>query len=183
MTGDKNLNIEFPAEYQINVITRDIRGNNYTGSEVMLTRADKQFRINENHQIKEMIPPGEYTLEIYDDEELVFKNDIDVLSDSKFDVVTNHDSLIPLISLSIIFIISAFLVIYSYLKKNIKPILTLIPIFLALASILFPWWEIQGSSNNIVSNSSMYLFPVNLVTKTIFNYNINWMCIFWNILF
>ena len=31
-------------------------------------------------------------------------------------------------------------------------------------SILFPWWIIQGSSNKISSTSSMYLFPMNLIT-------------------
>ena len=166
LTDDMDLNIEFPAEYQINVITRDMRGNNYTDSKVFLTREDKRININENEHISEKIPPGEYTLEVYDDKELLFKNNIDVFSDSKFDLVTKHNSIIPLILLSIIVISSIFVIIYSYIKKNIKSILTFIPIFLVLVSILFPWWEIQGSSYNIESYSSMYLYPVSLVTKT-----------------
>jgi hypothetical protein len=166
LTDNLNLDIEFPAEYKINIITRDLRGNKYTDSKVFLSRDDKKICINHNNFFSEKVPPGEYFLEVYDNEELVFKNYIDVLGDVKFDFVTNYNPIIPLILLSFFILFSAFIIIFSYLKRDIKPILTFIPIFLILISIIFPWWVIQGASNNIESKTSMFLYPVYLVTIT-----------------
>ncbi len=166
LIDDLNLNIEFPAEYKISIITRDLRGNNYTSSKMFLSRDNKRIRINYNNFFSELIPPGKYILEVYDDEELVFKSNIDVLGDAKFDLVTNHNSIFPLIILSFFILFSAFIIIYSYLKRKIKPILTFIPIFLVLISMIFPWWIIQGTSNNIESYTTMFLYPLYLVTIT-----------------
>ncbi len=165
---DLNLKIEFPAEFKINIISRDSRGIIYTDPIIYLSRGDKKIRLDENNNdISELIPPGKYNLEIYDNQELIYRNDIDVLGDSKFDVITNYKSLIPLFLLSIGMITIIIFIIMSYLKKNIKILLTFIPIILVFISILYPWWIIQGSSNQITSTTSMFLYPLELVTMTI----------------
>ncbi len=167
LTNDLNLKLEFPAEYEINIITRDSRGLNYPDSKVYISRNGKKIELaKNNHDFSDTIPPGEYNLEIYDDQELIYNKNINILGDTNFDIVTKHDSLFTMILLSICIILIMFFIIYSYLKKNIKLSLIFIPIILVLMSILFPWWTIQGSSNQIESSTSMFLYPMELVTIT-----------------
>jgi hypothetical protein len=165
--SDQKINIEFPAEYEININTRDSRGIDYQDSIVYLSRNEKRIRVNDNkNNYSEIIPPGEYNLEIYNNQDLVYKKNIDVFSDINYDIITKHNTLYPQIFLFTCIIILILIIIYSYLKKNISLVISLIPIILILISLIFPWWTIQGSSNSIESSTSMYIFPVELITIT-----------------
>jgi len=167
LTDDLTLKIEFPAEYEINIITRDSRGINYPDSKVYISRDDKKIKLGENNNdFTDTIPPGEYKLEIYDDQELIYNKNIDVLSDAKFDVVTNYNPLFPMMIFSLCLLLIILIIIFSYLKKIVKLSLTFIPVILVLMSILFPWWTIQGTSNQITTSTSMFLYPMELVTIT-----------------
>jgi hypothetical protein len=164
---NKNLNIEFPAEYKININTLDSRGIDYHDSIVYISRGEKKVRINEKENYYyEIIPPGEYNLEIYNDQDLIYKKNIDVFSDTKYDIITIHNTLYPQIFLSILLIVFILIIFYSYVKKSINLVISIIPIILILISIIFPWWTIQGSSNSIESSTSMYLYPIELITIT-----------------
>jgi hypothetical protein len=167
LNNDKNLKIEFPAEFKINIKTRNTRGVIYSDSIIYLSRDGKKIKLNENNNdFSNKVPPGEYKLEIYDDQELIYNDDIKVLSETKLDIVTNYDSLLQYVLLFFFVSLILLIILFSFYKKNIMISWTFIPIVLIFMSILFPWWMIEGSSNQITSITSMFLIPVELVTIT-----------------
>ncbi|MEE8565909.1 MAG: carboxypeptidase regulatory-like domain-containing protein [Candidatus Thermoplasmatota archaeon] len=172
LNEDKNVRIEFPAEFKINIKVRDSRGIPYQDSIVYIERDGKKIKLEDNIELTATLPPGEYILQVHNDEDIIYKKNINIYNEGNFDIVTNHDSMYPIIFLAIFIILIGLVLVYSYLKKNIKISLTFLPIIFVFISLLFPWWIIQGSSNQISSTSSMFLYPMNLITLTTSSENI-----------
>jgi hypothetical protein len=173
LNENKDVKIEFPAEYKIDIKIRDSRGISFQDSIIYIERNGKKIKVGENNNEQTAtLPPGKYIIEVQNNNEIIYKKNINIYSEGNFDIVTNHDSIFPIIFLVIFFILIGLILGFTYLKKNIKISLTFLPVIIVFISILFPWWMIQGSSNQISSTSSMYLYPMNLITLTTNSENI-----------
>ncbi len=162
---DENIKFEFPAEYEINIKIRDSRGIIFQDSTIYIQRNGKKIKISGNNDNSDnLIPPGEYLIEVKSDEDIIYRKNINIFSKSNIDIITNQNSIYNTIFTVIFVILLGLITAFYYLKRDIKIIFTFLPIALIFISILFPWWSIQGSSNQISSITSMYLYPMNLIT-------------------
>lgn len=165
LNQDANLVIQFPAEFKINMKIRDSRGLLIQDPNVYLEREGRKINVEEeNNKLETLIPPGEYLIEVNKDENIIYKNSINIFGETNIDVVTNNISIIDIFSIGMIIILTCIVIAYSFIKKDLIISLKLLPVVFVLTSILFPWWMIQGSSNQVSTTSSMYLAPVNLIT-------------------
>jgi hypothetical protein len=164
---DQNLALEFPAEYDIKLNVKDARGEPCQDSTIIVKRNNKQLEIrNQESETTVVIPPGEYQMEVYINNDLVGSRTIGAYGEQEYDLVTNNQPIYPTAILAIccLLIISSFAV--SIYKKDKKYFLTLLAISLFLISIFMPWWEINGSANQLKTSTKLYFIPNNMITIT-----------------
>jgi omega-hydroxy-beta-dihydromenaquinone-9 sulfotransferase len=167
VSKDQDLELEFPAEYNIKLKVLDARGEPYQNSIIIVNRNNKQSEIqNQESETTVVIPPGEYQVEVYSNNNLVGSRTVGVYGEQEYDLVTNNQPIYPIAVLAIgcLLIISSLAV--SIYKKDKKYFLTLLAISLFLISIFMPWWEINGSANQLKTSTKLYFIPNNMITIT-----------------
>jgi hypothetical protein len=164
LNKDKYIKIEFPAEFEIVFNIIDSRGIGNTNKDILLIRNDKELKIeNSNSNISISVPPGRYSVKTYDNGNLIGSRNIDVFSNSKFEIITlsmPYFIIIFFVMLSFIILLS----LYLYVKKNLYSFITFLSITLIIFSIFFPWWTLNGFTEEIDTTTNMFIFPTELIT-------------------
>jgi len=142
VNGNKNIEIDFPITYKINVKTYDDRGFSIS-SKIKFIRGGKVIEKNE-------LPPGKYTLEVYDGNKKLASRDFQLSSDSSISIVANKTSWFVY---AFIIFIASIAIYFIYRKEWYNVLYTLFS-----SSLLFSWWGING-----YSNVSMYLLPPSMI--------------------
>ena len=138
LNGNKDIEINFPVVYKINVRAYDNRGFSIP-CRVKFVRNGKEFDEN-------ILPPGKYTVEIYKDGREIASRDISLSFNTTLNVVAIENSwLIYAFSGFIVFMIAYF--IYRREWQNIV-------YSLFFSSFLFSWWSIAG-----YGKTSLYIIP------------------------
>jgi hypothetical protein len=117
INGYENLNIEFPAEFELKLKTFDNRGFQYTDGELIIEKNGESLKLDyEGSESTASVPPGNYKLEVFKDGELVGSRKLSVYSDYRLDIITNYQPIFPLmiIIVFICLIVASFFI--SYLK-------------------------------------------------------------------
>jgi len=166
--SEKVTIVVFPAEYNVPISVYDTHGNLMGESQVKVLRSGK----SQNEDVDSLglasfiLPPGKYQAEVFNDNELIGKRSFTIYDELSVDLITNNEPIYPII---IIFLAVIFLIItglYSFVKKSFLLFFTAIVIFLIVVSFVSPWWVLSGSTDQIQTKSSMYVFPANLITIT-----------------
>ena len=168
ISKDKEIDIQFPAEYKVKFDINDARGLPIDSSTVFLKRNNKILKIQNQGSVKAVsIPPGYYRVDIYSEEELIGSRNINIYGEQNFDLLTKKEPVFPSIVLigGYIILIFAFFAFFLY-KRNLKHFQKILIIILIIISIFLPWWEINGSADNIKSSTKLYLVPNKMITFT-----------------
>ena len=162
---DEEIEITFPAEFDINIKTIDSRGNCFTPNKVVITRENKKIEIKDNlEDINISVPPGTYNLQIYNEKDIVSKRNIDVFNKKTLTIITKQEPIYPTVVIIISAIIIFLSILLSYIKKDKTYFFKLLPVAVVISALFLSWWSIQGGSETINTSSNMYLLPTNLIT-------------------
>ncbi len=154
--------IIFPVTYNATTKFYDLQGNIFSNGFIVLNRnsKNKTIDINSDGNVFINLPPGIYDLEAFENQRSICNRKIEILSDKNIDIVT--DSYSPSLIVYIVFIIVLLISfsIYSLKKKSYLHFLKAIIIFLALTSIVLPWWIINCNveESHIQSSTNLYIY-------------------------
>jgi len=167
ISGDQNLELQFPAEYNVKFNVSDARGEPCKDSKIIIKRNDKQLEIrSQESEARIKVPPGEYKIEVYNNNDLIGARTIGVYGEQNYDLITEQQPIYP----AVVLIIGCLLIILSLAlsvyKKDKKYFLAILAISLFLISIFMPWWRINGSADKLETSTKLYLVPNNMITTT-----------------
>ena len=168
LSRDTALNVMFPAEFDLEIIILNKVGSPINKANIILERSGKEIEgsINENGIALVTAPPGSYTLTVFKDETIIASQNLVFKGDKSVDLVSNHPSLLHEI-LPIILIISGIVIAtVLFWKTNSTLGLYIFIGFLIVSSIVLPWWQLNGETNNTETISETYLYPPTLITRT-----------------
>jgi hypothetical protein len=167
LSGDKEIKLVFPAEFNVKLKIMDSRGTPCEGTKITITRNEKKLELQKQKaETTVSIPPGRYQIRIYNDDTLIGSRNIHIYGEQKFDIITTHQPSYPTITTIVSTPLGVIALIVSYFKKEKRYILMTLPILLLINAVFLPWWEINGSTNHIETSTKLYLVPNNMVTFT-----------------
>jgi hypothetical protein len=145
----------------------DSRGSALNGIDVEMSRGGKTQKTTSNGSLTDFsIPPGLYLVKVISQGNVIGQRSLNVVSDRSVDLITNQESIFPLVCLvvssGVIFV--GFAV--SIKKKEPLYSLLLLMVSILVIALVSPWWSLQGSSAGIQTSSTLYLMPFNLVSTT-----------------
>lgn len=170
LNDDETFEVSFTAEFPLHLKLFDDHSNDLNSGIIVLERSGVEFSktIGEDGEVSVNLPPGNYMLTVYDEEEIQ-NTRIDVIREKSVYLVTNKEFSLPLIILIMsVIIIIVSISLFFFKKIRISACLKFIAIALVLVALMNPWWELQGSSDeyNIERNSKSYLIPQTIITVT-----------------
>lgn len=166
LSDNKELLIEFPAEFNITLNILDERGHSIDGTEVIIKKNNKEKIITDFFSDSTIsLPPSEYNINIFYKDQLIGARSISAQNDKTYDIVTNHRPLYPFILsiIGLLFIFSLFF--YMIYAGHRKFFFISLVIILICISFFLPWWEIQGSTNNVETMTRLFFTPHTLITR------------------
>ena len=165
--SNKNLEILFPAEFDANFRIFDSRGNPLDDGTFYITRGviSESNRFSKSF-VNLTIPPAKYNVDVRSDDEIIGKRSIQVFDDRSFDIITNKEPILPLIFLSVVLILGILLFIICFIKKKLVLFGKILIILLLICSLTLPWWQLGGKTDNVSTSTTLYMYPLNLVTIT-----------------
>ncbi len=161
--GDK-IAIKFDYLTDLSFKLLSIRGESYEDNNLDITIKRMGLIIYENLKSDDVIelPPGTYTVNVYDDNHLIGSKSIALSYDSTISIVTSRSSVIGwIVILTAFFIIIPCLLLGLFKKISLNTCLKLFVLGLVLISLVQPWWSFYATSENGLyeKNSNMYIFP------------------------
>ncbi|MEF8879556.1 MAG: hypothetical protein V5A64_04105, partial [Candidatus Thermoplasmatota archaeon] len=168
LNEDKQLSIEFPAEFKSRFNVFDTYGQKISDGKIKLVREGKSIQTEiEEGEAGISVPPGRYTLEVRSSGEIIAKQKIDIHSDKQVNVVSSQGSIFHLSLMVLGFIIVGLGGVVTFWKKK-KPSygLKLIAIGLLLAALFSSWWTVAGSTAEVSTSTKTLLKPSGIVTFT-----------------
>ncbi len=167
LIDNKELSLEFPAEYNVKFKIFDSRGMPFEDTKILIIRNDKKLVIqNQKSEINATIPPGLYQVKIFNNEELIGVRDILIYGEQNYDLITKNQPIYPTVITIFGFMLIIFSLIISCFKKDTKYFPEILVISLIIISIFLPWWGINGSTDFLQTSTKLYLIPNNIITIT-----------------
>jgi hypothetical protein len=162
--------MEFNALYNIKTKLFNIQGEIIKNNDIEIKILRDGIKIFENIQAKDIIelPPGKYTINVYDSNKLIGSKTINLVNDKNINIVTVIFSTLFIIItiLSILFLI--FVIIIFIIKKiSLNSFLKVISITLIVFSLFQPWWSLNSFNQEfgVEKSSSMYIFSNHMIDK------------------
>jgi hypothetical protein len=165
---DDSTNIEFSALYDLKTQLLDNRGDSIKNTNMKLNVKRKGITLYKNisPDKKLTLPPGKYHIDVYSDGKQVGKKTIDLTNNKEINIVTKIRSILPILitGIMLVFIIEIS-VIFLLKRFTLNTFLKLLAISLVILSLFQPWWSLEASSNNPISEktSKMYILPQAMV--------------------
>jgi hypothetical protein len=166
---DGIIDIVFPTEFNVKTYIFDSRGLPLKDVRVVLSRNDKKIESSSNEDgfSSFLLPPGTYQTKIYLGDDLIGKRKINILGEGSFDLVTTNEPFFPLLVTCFSVVILLLGTFFVFRKKDILSFLKIVAVALAVISIVYPWWALQGSTDKVETMTSMFLIPAKMVTTTV----------------
>ncbi|HEC88657.1 MAG TPA: hypothetical protein ENI52_05015 [Thermoplasmata archaeon] len=139
ISKNENIEIVFPVEYKVSVKTYDSRGFPIK-TKILFERNGEEFN-------KNILPPAEYEIKIYDSHNIIANKKIFLINDAKYEIATKKTLFYPYIFPLLVLILFLF-------NKKIEALIA-IPLSI---SLIFPWWQVKG---NTLTN--LYIFPPKMI--------------------
>jgi hypothetical protein len=170
----ESADIEFSAIFDLKTKLFDSRGNQILDSDLKLDIKREGEILFEKISLDEdvNIPPGEYTVKVYLDDEIVGIKNVDLANDKNVNIVTNLKSIIPaLVTWVIIIFIIEILVIFLLRRFTLNTFLKLLAIALVILSLFQPWWALNSQSDDPIAekSSEMFILPQTMMESVTYN--------------
>lgn len=168
------IDVKFGAEFDLTTELLDSRGSpleKYDKKIDIIRQRKKIYSSIEPGQTVSL-PPAEYTINVYSDNELVGINNIEFSNSKNVKIVTNIDSIIPiLITVLILVFIVEIVVLMIFKKISLNTFLKLLAMALVFLSVFHPWWGLNASSDtpNAEKTSEMFLYPQTMIETVEYN--------------
>jgi hypothetical protein len=157
----------FPAEYPLVISPLDNRGNPLPHRSIKVTRSEKSIQEESNQSsVTLSVPPGEYYVQVFNDEEVIGARNVALFGERDVEILTKEEPLFPLIATIVFIILLIGLIGYGVWKRQVMPLLVFVVLLLSLSALVSPWWQLSGSTQEVETTTTLYLFPSNLVTHT-----------------
>ena len=167
ISEDKELDLEFPAEYNVKFQIYDSRSTPLENSKLVIIRNREKLEVqDQKSDVTVIIPPGSYQVEIYSNNEMIGVRNILIYGEQNYDLITKYQPIYPTVIILVGFLLIILSLIISYFKKDVEYFLIILMISLIIISIFLPWWEIYGSTDYIKTSSKLYLIPNNIIKMT-----------------
>jgi len=166
---DKSMDLMFPAEYKLDFYVMNSYGDLLKNGQIDISRGGKRLgiEIKENGKATFFVPPGEYELTIYsEDDKEIAKQRINVKGNKAIDIVTSQGSFLHMMVKYLGIALVIFSVIFLFWKKRIFTSLNLLAFALIIIALVSPWWVLTGDNGTTVTTTKTLLIPSNIVTLT-----------------
>ncbi len=164
--------IRFSAAFDLIIDLFDLQANPLLNSDINLRVYRDGNKILESDERVLSLPPAYYTINAYNNGNLVGFKDVDFTSNRNIKLITTLSSPIPVIILGSILVFLGITI--TLAVKKIIPIITLLK-FLAISFLIIaliqPWWGLSGSSTQPISerNTLMFLNPQVMIESIFYN--------------
>jgi hypothetical protein len=167
LDNDISLSLTFPARFQTTIHVLDNHGLGLSDVRFIIQRDDIKKRFtSDDGIIRFVVPPGRYLTMLYKDDTMIAQRNLMISGDESYDYVSAHEPIYPLLVI-IILILTGLVTLYLlYVNDRLAEIITILPIILILASLVLPWWGIQGSYQDIETKTQLFFIPSTLITIT-----------------
>jgi hypothetical protein len=163
-------NWTFPAEFNVSFNVYDTHGSPISDARVKLSRQGKSVEkhTDSSGNIKFLIPPGFYDIEIYSNGDLIANRHVSVVNKKTFSFVTNSEPIAPYIIIAISIICAIAIGFFCYKKQKLATFIKITAILIIILAMVSPWWILQGSNQDleIQTSTTLYMMPLELVTIT-----------------
>lgn len=157
----------FPAEFPVSFHVVDSRGTTLEGVSLQVSRSGKsQESVSNGTFTVFSLPPGTYIVKVISQGDVIGQRVLHVAGERSVDLITNLESMFPLISLILACGLIFLGVVFSIRKKELLYFLLFFAIGLLIIALVSPWWSLEGSLSDIETSSTFYLIPLNLVSLT-----------------
>jgi len=157
----------FPAEFPVVYHVFDMRGNGLSSEIVQMSRGGKSQEITCDGSLAVFsVPPGLYQVRVLSQGNVIGQRSLLVVGERTVDLITNQESVYPLVGLVIACILGVVGAGLGITKKEPVVIAVLFMLGILVISLMLPWWSLQGFSSDLETSSTLYLIPLNLVTMT-----------------
>ena len=162
---DKNLSLQFPLTYETEIDLYNKQGLFLETALVTFSRKDLEKTIElSNQPLKTDLPPGDYHISIYDDENCIAKKPITIFSDNHQRIVTMKDSNLPYIGYIISISLIGFSVLIGFFRQQYFKGLLLFYAGLILLAALSPWWYFAGENAEVAVETRLHLLPTQMIS-------------------
>jgi len=167
--ADESMDLMFPAEYKLDFHVMNSYGDMLESGQIDISRGGKRvsIEIKENGKATLFVPPGEYELTVYSEEDKeIAKQRINIKGDKTIDIVTSQGSFLHMIVKCLGIALAIFSVIFLFWKKRIFTSINLLAFALIIIALVSPWWVLTGDNGTTVTTTKTLLIPSNIVTLT-----------------
>jgi len=163
---DSTLNIQFPAEYEIDINSMNSYGYPITDGEISFQRKSKSetFSIDNKGNGKISVPPGRYKIIVISENKYIAEQEIDVRGDKEIDILTSQESYLHTMVIYLGIILLIFSVLLMLIKRNFKTGISLVVLALLIISLFSPWWVLNGDNINTETSTKTLLVPPKIIT-------------------
>ena len=167
VSEDKEIILEFPAEYDVKFSVMDEKGISLKNSKIEIIRNNEKLVVNnQESETIVTIPPGSYQVKVYNDDTLIGKRNVLIYGEQNYDLITKYKPIYPMIIFIVGILLIMLVIVLAYIKKDIKYFYKILIISLVLISVFLPWWEIGGSTNYLKTSTQLFILPNNMITMS-----------------
>jgi hypothetical protein len=164
--SDKNIDLTFPAEFEINVDVMNSYGYIVTDGEISVSRSSKTEKtsIDKDGKAKILVPPGKYEISVFSENEKIAQQTVEIKGNKNIDILSSLESFFNtiVIYLGIIFLVIS--IIFTLWKKNFYFGLKLLVISLLIISLVSPWWILSGDNGTTETTTKTLLVPPKIIS-------------------
>lgn len=168
VSSDRSVDLVFPAEFPVELEVHNIVGSTISSGEAVLSREEKyrSVEIDSEGMGKIVVPPGEYVLEISDDDGIIANQAVSVKGDKAMTIVSGQQSSLHFMVTILGALICLGGIVVLVWKRQLIPALKILAIGLLVLAIVSPWWVLSGSSGGVETQTQTLLIPEKMVTFT-----------------
>ncbi len=168
VSSDRSVELVFPAEFPVELAVHNVVGSSVSSGEAVLSREGKtrSVEIDSEGKGEIVVPPGEYVLEISDDDGIIANQEISVRGVKSMTIVSGQQSSLHLMITVLGVLICLVGIVVLVWKRQLIPALKILAIGLLCIAVVSPWWVLSGSSGGVETQTQTLLIPENMVTFT-----------------
>jgi hypothetical protein len=167
---DDVIYMDFSALFEVTINVFDSLGNPLFDHNISFEICRNNQHVETSKDQKFVLPPGTYTIKAYNKNEVIGTKVVDLTSSRTVKLVTLLSSLIPLfVIISCLLSIGGLVVITLMRRISIHSLFLGFAIFLAIISLVQPWWSLNGStaSQEIQRETQIFISPAVMIEKTV----------------
>jgi hypothetical protein len=163
---DNSLDIQFPAEYEIDINSMDSYAYPLSDGEIIFQRNRKSESktIDKYGNVKISVPPGIYKVVVVSESKEISKQEINVRGDKKIDIISSQESFLHSLVVYLGILLSIFSIIFMLLKRRYKTGIALFVLGLLIISLFSPWWVLNGDNASTETSTKTLLIPPKIIT-------------------